>query len=103
MGAARLVTSLTIIRFGGDSERLGTNVRFRTDLATPAIGVAMHQNDTIATLVTADHDAVANARERHALLAEARWEIRRQHAAEAVRRLRIHRHGVAVVVQRLGG
>jgi hypothetical protein len=63
----------------------------------------MHQEDTIATLVSADHDLEANARERHALLAEARWEIRRQHAAEAVRRLAIRRHGVAVVVQRLGG
>ena len=48
----------------------------------------MHQNQTIATLVTAVHGVEANARERHALLAEARWEIRRQHAAEAVRRLR---------------
>jgi hypothetical protein len=63
----------------------------------------MHQNDTIAIPVLADHDAKANARARHALLAEARWEIRRQHAAEAVRRLATHRHGVAVVVQRLGG
>lgn len=41
--------------------------------------------------------------ELQALLAEARWEVRRQHAAEAVRRLIIRRHGVAVVVQRLVG
>ena len=63
----------------------------------------MHQEDTIAPVATADHDVEANARERHALLAQARWEIRRQHAAEAVRRLRTRRHGVAVVAQRLGG
>ena len=63
----------------------------------------MHQIDTIAPGATADHDAKANARERHALLAEARWEIRRQHAAEAVRRLRTRRPGVAVAVQHLGG
>jgi hypothetical protein len=63
----------------------------------------MHHNDTIAPLVTADHDVEANARERHALLAEARWEIRRQHGAEAVRRLSSRRRGVAVVVQRIGG
>jgi hypothetical protein len=63
----------------------------------------MHQEDTIAPISTADDDVEANARERLALLAEARWEIRRQHAAEAVRRLRTHRHGVAVVMQRLGG
>jgi hypothetical protein len=60
----------------------------------------MHQEDTIAS---AEHDVETNGRERHALLAEARWEIRRQHAAEAVRRLSSRRHGVAVVVQRLGG
>jgi hypothetical protein len=63
----------------------------------------MHQEDTIAHVAAADHDVEANARKRHALLAEARWEIRRQHAAEAVRRLRTHRDGLAVVVQRLGG
>ena len=63
----------------------------------------MHQEDTIAPVATADHDVEAKARERHALLAEARWEIRRQHAAEAVRRLRTRRHGVAVAVRRLGG
>jgi hypothetical protein len=63
----------------------------------------MHQEDTITPVATADHDLEANVRERHARLAEARWEIRRQHAAEAVRRLAIRRHGVAVVVQRLGG
>ena len=63
----------------------------------------MHQEDTIAPVATADHDVEANARKRLALLAEARWEIRRQHAAEAVRRLSDRRHGVAVVVQRLGG
>jgi len=62
----------------------------------------MHQEDTIATVATADHDVEANARERHALLAEARWEIRRQHAAEAVRRLRTSRNAVAVAVQHLG-
>jgi hypothetical protein len=48
----------------------------------------MHQEDAIAPVATADHDVEANARERHALLAEARWEICCQHAAEAVRRLR---------------
>jgi hypothetical protein len=63
----------------------------------------MHQDDTIAPVATADHDVEANVGGRHARLAEARWEIRRQHAAEAVRRLRIHRHGVAVAVQRLDG
>ena len=63
----------------------------------------MHQEDTITPVATADHDVEANAREGHARLAEARWEIRRQHAAEAVRRLSTRRHGVAVVVQRLGG
>ena len=63
----------------------------------------MHQQEAIAPVATADHDVEANARQRHARLAEARWEIRRQHAAEAVRRLRTRRHGVAVVVQRLGG
>ena len=63
----------------------------------------MHQEATIAPVATADHDLESNARERFALVAEARWEIRRQHAAEAVRRLRTRRHGVAVVVQRLGG
>jgi hypothetical protein len=63
----------------------------------------MHQEDTITPVATADHDLEANARERHARLAEARWEIRRQHAAEAVRRLATRRHGVAVVMQRLGG
>jgi hypothetical protein len=63
----------------------------------------MHQEDTIAPVATADHDMDTNARERHARLAEARWEIRRQHATEAVRRLRTRRHGVAVVAQRLGG
>jgi len=62
----------------------------------------MHQEDTIAPDATA-HGVEANARARHALLAEARWEIRRQHATEAVRRLRTRRHGVAVVAQRLGG
>ena len=60
----------------------------------------MHQEDTVATT---DRDPETNVRERHARLAEARWEIRRQHAAEGVRRLRTRRHGVAVVVQRLGG
>ena len=60
----------------------------------------MDQEDTITPVATADHD-VANARERHARLAEARWEIRRQHGAEDVRRVRTRRHGVAVVVQRL--
>ena len=63
----------------------------------------MHQEDTIAPIATADHDVEGYARERHARLAEARWEIRRQHGAEAVRRLSARRHGVAVVVQRLGG
>jgi hypothetical protein len=63
----------------------------------------MHQEDTIAPDATTDHDVEANARERHARLAEARWEIRRQHATEAVRRLKTRRHGIAVVVQRLGG
>ena len=63
----------------------------------------MHQEDTIAPAATADHDVEAKARERHALLAEARWEVRRQHAAEAVRRVRTRRHAVAVVAQRLGG
>ena len=63
----------------------------------------MHQEDTIAPAATADPDVEANARQRHARLAEVRWEIRRQHAAEAVRRLSTRRHGVAVVVQRLGG
>jgi hypothetical protein len=63
----------------------------------------MHQEDTIAPVATAGHDVEASARERHALLAEARWEIRRRHAAEAVRRLRTRRHGMAVVAQRLGG
>jgi hypothetical protein len=63
----------------------------------------MHQEHTIAPVATADHDAKANARERHARLAEARWEIRRQHAAEAVRRVRTRRHGVAVAVQCLDG
>ena len=61
----------------------------------------MHQNDTIAPVVTAHQDVQANARELHALLAEARWEVRREHAAEAVRRLKIRRHCVAAVVQRL--
>ena len=63
----------------------------------------MHQSDTIAVVATDDHDMEADAGELHALQAEARWAVRRQHAAEAVRRLRIRRHGVAVVVQRLGG
>ena len=63
----------------------------------------MHQEVTIAPVATAEHDVVAKARERHALLAAARWEVRRQHAAEAVRHLRTRRHGVAVVEQRLGG
>jgi hypothetical protein len=56
----------------------------------------MHQEDTIAPVATADHDVEANAPERHARLADARWKIRREHAAEAVRRLRTRRHGVAV-------
>jgi hypothetical protein len=51
----------------------------------------MHQEDTIVPIATADHDLEANARERHAQLADARWEIRRQHGAEAVRRLRTRR------------
>ena len=59
----------------------------------------MHQEDTIANLATTDHDVEANARERHTRLADARWEIRRQHAAEAVCRVRTRRHGVAVVMQ----
>ena len=63
----------------------------------------MHQEDTITPVATTEHDVEATARERHARLAEARWEIRRQHATEAVRRLSARRHGVAVVVQRLGG
>jgi hypothetical protein len=63
----------------------------------------MHQEDTIATVATADLDGEASARERHARLAEARWAIRRQHAAEAVSRLRTRRHGLAVVAQPLGG
>jgi hypothetical protein len=63
----------------------------------------MRQEDTIAPVVTADLDGVADARQRQARLAEARWEIRRQHAAEAVSRLRTRRHGLAVVAQRLGG
>ena len=63
----------------------------------------MHQEDTIVPVATADHDVVANARQRHARLAEARWEIRRQHAAEAVRRLRTRRHGEAVAVQHPDG
>ena len=61
----------------------------------------MCQNDTIAPVATAHQDEEANARELHALLAETRWEVRRQHAAEAVRRRNIRRHGVAAVVQRL--
>ena len=60
----------------------------------------MHQEVTIALAATADHDVESDARQRHALLAEARWEIRRQHAAEAVRRLRARRHGVAMVESR---
>ena len=60
----------------------------------------MHQEENIAPAATAHHDVEANARQRHALLAEARWEIRRQHAAETVRRLRTRRHGVAVVESR---
>lgn len=63
----------------------------------------MHQDDVIAHVATAHHDVAPNARELHALLAEARWEVRRQCAAEAVRRLEIRRHGVAEVVQRLVG
>ena len=63
----------------------------------------MHQEDTIAPVASADHEVEAKARERHARLAEARWEIRRQHAAEAVRRLRTGRHGVGVAVRGLGG
>jgi hypothetical protein len=59
----------------------------------------MHQNDTIVPLDSA-RDADIEAGERQALLAEARWEIRREHAAEAVRRLSIRRHGVAAVLQR---
>jgi hypothetical protein len=62
----------------------------------------VHQNDT-HLLVTAHQDVETNARESHALLAEARGEVGRQSAAEAVRRLNIRRHGVAVVVQRLVG
>ena len=61
----------------------------------------MHQNDSIAPVATTDQDVQANARELHALLAEACWEVRRQHAAEDVRRLKMRRHGVAAVVQRL--
>ena len=64
----------------------------------------MHQEDTIAPVATADHEVEANARERHALLAEARWAIRRQHATDAVRRLKTRRQGVVpVVAQRLDG
>ena len=62
----------------------------------------MHQEDIIAPVAPAGHDVEDNARERHARLAEARWEIRRQHAAEAVRRLRTSRNAVAVAVQHLG-
>lgn len=57
----------------------------------------MHQN-AIVPLATAHHDVEADTRERRALLAEARWEVRRQHAAEAVRSIKIRRqHGAAVV------
>ena len=63
----------------------------------------MRQNVTIAPVATAHQDVEANAGEFLALLAEARWEVRRQHAADAVRRLEIRRHCVAVVVQRLVG
>ena len=63
----------------------------------------MRQNNTIAPVATAHQDVEAGARELHDLLAEARWEVRRQHSAEAVRRLEIRRHCVAVVVQRLVG
>jgi len=63
----------------------------------------MYQEETIPPVATADHDAEVSARECHTRLAEARWEIRRQHAAEAVRRLSSRRHGVAVAVQHLGG
>jgi len=63
----------------------------------------MRQNNTIAPVPTAHQDVEAGARELHDLLAEARWEVRRQHSAEAVRRLEIRRHCVAVVVQRLVG
>ena len=63
----------------------------------------MHQEDTITPIATADHDVEAYARARHARLAEARWEIRRQHAAETVRRLRTRRHGVSVVRRGLSG
>jgi hypothetical protein len=62
----------------------------------------MNRNATIAPLVSA-YDVEVNAGELDALLAEARWEIRRQHAAEAVHRLKIRRHSVAAVVQRLVG
>jgi len=58
----------------------------------------MQQNDAIAPLATAHHDVEPNARELHALLAEARWEIRRQHAADAVHRLKTRRQYVAPVV-----
>jgi hypothetical protein len=58
----------------------------------------MHQNDTNAPLATAHQDVEANARELHALLAEARWEIRRQHAADAVHRLKNRRQYLAAVV-----
>ncbi len=52
----------------------------------------------VAPLATAHHDVEANTRERRALLAEARWEVRRQHAAEAVRRMKLRR---AAVVEEL--
>jgi len=61
----------------------------------------MHQEHTIGAVATADHDVEANDHELHALLAEARLEVRREFAVESVRRLEIRRHCVAAVVQRL--
>ena len=82
------------------------NVRYLPEVTgprRPSRSRAIHQNEPIDAVPTADHDLEAGAGELHALQAEARWKVRREHAAEAVRRLRIRRPDVAVVVQRLGG
>lgn len=55
----------------------------------------------VAPPATAHHDVEANTSDRRALLAEARWEVRRQHAAEAVRRMKIRRQRGAAVADDL--
>jgi hypothetical protein len=90
--------------FGKDTAGFNANVRFQPEPTGPRTTCrqepAMHQNAATAPLATA-HDDVANTRERRALLADARWAVRRQHAAEVVCRLRTLRQGGAAVVDEL--